>query len=59
MLAGEDASRALATFKLPSSKSELCANGRKLSDLTKEQLETLDGWIEMFDAKYLYVGQLE
>lgn len=58
VLAGEDASRALAVFKLPSSKSELRANGHDLSDMTEEQLEALDGWIEKFDAKYCFIGPL-
>lgn len=58
MLAGEDASLALATLRLPTSKAELRAAGYDLSGLSEREWDVLRGWIRKFESKYVLVGRL-
>ncbi|KAK1783055.1 cytochrome b5-like heme/steroid binding domain-containing protein [Copromyces sp. CBS 386.78] len=58
--AGRDASRGLAhgSFDEDMLTKDLDGPLDTLSDLTKDQLEALQGWEERFDEKYLVVGKL-
>ena len=58
MLAGEDASLALATLRLPSNKTELRSAGYDLSTLSEREQDVLDGWCRKFESKYVLVGRL-
>lgn len=56
MLAGRDASRALATGELPHFKG--LQSWDNLADLTPDQRDELNGWIDFFYSKYEQVGSL-
>lgn len=59
VMAGEDASLALATLRLPSSKTELRSTGYDLSNLSEKELDVLEGWVRKFESKYVLVGKLD
>ena len=59
MLAGEDASLALATLRLPSSKTELRSAGYDLSMLSEKEQDVLEEWCRKFESKYVLVGRLD
>ncbi|KAJ4518944.1 Dihydrodipicolinate synthase [Exophiala dermatitidis] len=58
--AGRDATRGLAcqSFDEEMLTKDLDGPLDDCADLTPEQLENLQGWIERFDEKYLVVGKL-
>jgi len=56
VLAGHDASRALATFFLGG--NALRTEYDDLSDLDPSQLDSVRGWEAQFQKKYVYVGRL-
>jgi membrane-associated progesterone receptor component len=58
--AGRDASRGLAfgSFDADMLTEDLHGPLDKLEDLDAEQKETLQGWEERFEEKYLVVGKL-
>jgi len=58
--AGRDATRGLAcqSFDEDMLTKDLDGPLDDCKDLTPEQLENLNGWIERFDEKYLVVGKL-
>lgn len=59
--AGRDATRGLAcqSFDEEMLTKDLDGPLDDCSDLDKDQLENLQGWVERFDEKYLVVGQLK
>ena len=54
LFAGRDASRSLAKVSLEAADAE----SRDLSDLTEEQLKTLDDWEAKISKKYPIVGTM-
>jgi membrane-associated progesterone receptor component len=59
VLAGEDASLALATLTLPRSKTELRSAGYDISMLSEKEQDVLEGWCCKFESKYVLVGRLD
>ena len=50
-LAGKDATRVLATM-------DFTAEGGNWDDLDEVEMKSLDSWVEKYQTKYLYVGDL-
>ncbi len=50
--AGKDATRSLATM-------DFKQTGNVIDDLSAEQLQTLDQWVEKYKAKYRVVGVIK
>jgi hypothetical protein len=59
VLAGEDASLALATLRLPRNKTELRSAGYDLSILSEKEQDVLEEWCRKFESKYVLVGRLD
>lgn len=55
VLAGKDATVALAEFKVPADKNSV----PKIRPLSSEEEERLEGWVVKFKTKYHDVGAFE